>query len=168
MEMEASPDSCNPGSSKMSMDGWYIDFEEGVHTCFRPEAAGGGGPMGRPSKPDCQDRIKYNGAGLMAMGKLGYPVDVTTTVASKDGKESSFRQQALEISKASLDTGLFEPPADYREVKSYAEMMGMGSIADMMGSARNSSANQRMNVTRAAAPTPEVRAKQPGKLRICV
>jgi hypothetical protein len=44
----------------------------------------------------------------------------------------------------------------------------MGSIADMMGSARNNSANQRMNVTRAPAPTPEVRAKQPGKLRIGV
>jgi hypothetical protein len=170
MSMESSPDACNPGSMKMTSDGWYIDFEPGVHSCERPERQiiSGGGPMGRSSKPGCQDRIKYTGAGVMAMTKLGYGVDVTTTMADKNGKETSFRQQALEISKATLDPALFEPPAGYREVKSYAEMMGMGNLGDIMSTMGAAANNSRMNVPRAAAPTPEVRPKQPGKLRIGV
>jgi len=49
--------------------------------------------------------------------------------------------------------------------------MGMGNMAAMMGAARSGNSrpsSSNYNVARAPAPTPEVGAKQPGKLRVGV
>jgi len=156
---ESSPDACNPGSFQMSSDGWYIDFTESHLSCIRPERQMMEGPMapgGRQRRPDCEDKIKYTGPGIMALTRLGYPVDVTTTFSGKDGQSGAMRQQALDISRSSLDPGLFEPPAGYRQVSSYSEMMGFGG---MMGAMMGNSARNRAGATtqRAPAPTPEVR-----------
>ncbi len=179
MQYEASADACNPGSGKIDTDGWYIDFAEGNHSCIHPERqALQGNPMarGRSSRPDCEDKIRYTGPGLMAMTRMGYPADVTTTVSGKDGQQS-FRQEALDISRATLDAALFEPPAGYREVKSYGELMGMPSMAQMMRDAAAGRAQPSRNVSRApvmtdvvrgAVGTGEVGPKQPGKVRVGV
>jgi len=188
MQYESSPDACNPGSGKIDMDGWYIDFSEGSHSCVRPERQlFEGGPMGggggRQRKPDCQDQIKYSGPGITAMTKLGYPADVTTLMTDKEGKSVSMRQQALEISKATLAPSLFDAPAGYTEAKSYAQLMGMGSIGDMMRSAATARAGGNVsrapvgtpevksrgaNVSRGAVGTGEIKAKVPGTVRVGV
>ena len=137
MTTESSADACSPNQKmQMTTDGWYIDFQEKSQVCERPQtpmSMSEGGPM-RRSQPTCQDKIRFTGSGVMAMRKMGYPVDLTTTVIDKDGKQNSFRQQALEISSASLDAGLFDAPAGYRETKSYMDMMGL-SLGSMMGAA---------------------------------
>ncbi len=168
MSFQSSPDACNPSSGKMETDGWYIDFEPGTKTCVRPGRQMIERGSGRPSRPECQDRIKYSGPGMMALGHLGYPVDVTTTMTDKDGKAFSMRQEALDISRATLDASLFEAPAGYKQAASYSEMMGMGNLAAMMGGAARGPSRPSTSVSRAPAPTPEVGKKQPGKLRVGV
>lgn len=151
MHMQSSPDACDPNkSTTMATDGWYISFKEKVQFCERPMASGdSGGPM-RRSEPSCVDKMRFTGPGVMSMMNQGYPVDVTTTVTDEKGKATSFRQQALEISAASLDASLFDTPAGYRQAKNYADMMGMGGMGSMMGAMARGSMG-----SRAAAPTPE-------------
>jgi len=183
MKMQSSPDACDPNkSTTMSTDGWYINFKEKVQFCERPGMGGGdgGNPM-RRSEGGCVDKIKMTGAGVMSMFGQGYPVDVTTTMIDDKGKTNSFRQQALEISSATLDAGLFDTPAGYTQAKSYSEMMGMGSIGSMMAGAmaRGATGGSRApvmtpearggtNVSRRMVGTREIGPKQPGKLRVGV
>ena len=183
MSMESSSDACNPNQkTQMSADGWYIDFQEKTQVCERPmspTSMGGGGPM-RQSQPTCQDKMRFTGSGVMAMRRLGYPVDLTTTMIDKDGKQNSFRQQALEISTAALDAGLFDAPAGYRQASSYMDMMGMNMGSIMANAARSRAGG---TASRPETPTPEVKGtrvarrrvgtyeigpKQAGKLRVGV
>jgi hypothetical protein len=115
MVTESSPDSCNPQQMRMETDGWYIDLNvefncsEQAATAYRHPAQAGG----------CQDTYRMKQVGSV---RTGYPVNVTTTMTDGSGRQTSFTQEVVEISKAVLDASLFEVPSDYREVKDYAEM----------------------------------------------
>jgi hypothetical protein len=188
MHMQSSPDACDPNkSTTMSTDGWYINFKEKVQFCERPMAGGGDNSPMRRSEPSCVDKIKMTGAGVTSMFSQGYPVDVTTSVTDDKGKTTSFRQQALEISSATLDASLFDAPAGYRQAKSYADMMGM-NMGSMMGALGRGALNSRApsmtpemrgggmtpearggrRVGRRMAGTSEIGPKAPGKLRVGV
>lgn len=55
--------------------------------------------------------------------KRGYPVYEKTTLFGPDGKETySILSEVVELSKATLESALFEIPADYREVSDSAEL----------------------------------------------
>jgi hypothetical protein len=123
MVTETSPDACNPGSSRIETDGWYIDFEYDFNcpgqkpVVHRP---------GVPGRPDCQDEIRTRTVGS---AKLGYPVHVTTTMQQGDGTTTTMTQEVLEISRAPLDAALFDIPAGYTLARSMQEMYGVSSAA---------------------------------------
>lgn len=125
MSMTSSPDACNPNNMKMEADGWYADFSGGGMTCSSPARPTGG--MGR-MRPDCQDRIRYTGSG---MRRLGYPMDVTTTITDDRGNTFSTRQETTELSQATLDPALFEVPAGYKKVDSYQGLMCQAAMSGM-------------------------------------
>jgi hypothetical protein len=115
MVTESSPDSCSPQKVRMESDGWYIDLNVGFDcneqaaSAYRAPAQAGG----------CRDTYRMKTVGSV---RAGYPVHVTTTMTDQTGNQTSFTQEVTEISQATLDAALFEVPADYREVKDYAEM----------------------------------------------
>jgi Domain of unknown function (DUF4412) len=175
MVTESSPDACNPTKMKMESDGWYIDLNvefdcyEKAATAYRSYGPQGG----------CQDthRMKQNGA-----AKMGYPVSVTTTMFDETGRPTtSFTQEVLEISKATLDAALFDVPSDYRLVKDASEMYSAAAIASAassgddsngsgvsgMGGVGNSSASQ-MPVNAQAAAAEAMGPKKPGVMRVGV
>src|SRR5205823_4892848 len=105
------------------------------------------------------DQFVFKGNGL---AKLGYPVNVTTTIQGDNGTATSFTQETLDLSTASLDDKLFDIPAGYRQVNSYAEMMGLGSVGDMMRQAMrgNSQGPSQEEMTGDAGPKAPAQANE--------
>jgi hypothetical protein len=168
--MKSSPDSCNPVDMKMETDGWYIDaaFQldcdaERSGRYYNPQQAGG-----------CRDRFEMKQVGT---AKRGYPLWEKMTMFDKDGRETmSWVNEVVELSQATLDASLFEPPADYREVKDFS---GASMLAQAGGSdnGTNSAARQSPDSGMSAsvrdlagsqnAPAPaELGAKKPGVVRL--
>ena len=141
MSAESSPDACTKTSMKTEMDGWYADLSVGL-TCSRASARPAS-PMAM-EKPDCQDEFRMKRVGA---ARLGYPLQQTVTAHTENGDFTS-STEALEISKDTLDAGLFDVAADYREVTSYQELMCMPSRQTMTAQATAPS----------AAPTKQKRA----------
>jgi hypothetical protein len=114
IETKSSPDSCNPADTKMETDGWYIDaaFQlecdaERASRYYSPRQAGG-----------CRDRYETKQVGT---AKRGFPLWEKMTMFGTDGRESfSMVNEVVELSQATLDASLFEPPADFREVKDFS------------------------------------------------
>ena len=128
MLTEPSPDACSQERTRMETDGWYIDLNVGFD-CYESAsvAAAPRGPAG-----GCQDKFRTRQVGS---AKLGYPLKVTTTIFGEDGKPaSSFTQEVVELSQATLEQSLFEIPAGYREVKDASEMYSPAAIAAAMSS----------------------------------
>jgi hypothetical protein len=134
MDTQSSPDACNKTNSKMEMDGWYIDFEAGFDCdqsyTPRPHVKGGNG--------GCQDKYEMKTIGT---AKRGYALYEKMRIFDESGKEAmSYVNEVVELSKTPLDAGLFEVPADYREVTDAAQMYaGAASASAGSSSARNSS-----------------------------
>ncbi|HEV2863085.1 MAG TPA: hypothetical protein VGX48_18865 [Pyrinomonadaceae bacterium] len=124
---EPSPDACSQDKTRMETDGWYIDLNVGFD-CYEsagasaaPRAAGG-----------CRDKFRTRQVGS---AKLGYPVKVTTTIFGEDGKpSSSFTQEVIELSQATLEQSLFEIPEGYREVRDARQMYSASAVAAAMSS----------------------------------
>jgi hypothetical protein len=131
MTAESSPDACTKTSMKTETDGWYADLSVGL-TCSRASAR----PMNPMAmeKPDCQDEFRMKRVGA---GRLGYPLQQTVTIHTENGDFTS-STEAEEISKDTLDLGLFDVPADYKEVTSYQELMCMPSRQSMTAQAPSS------------------------------
>ena len=158
IETKSSPGSCSPVDTKMQTDGWYIDaaFQlecdaERVGRYYNPQQSGG-----------CRDRYEMKQIGT---AKRGYPVWEKMTMFDKDGRESfSMVNEVVELSQATLDASLFEPPADYHEVKDF-------SAASMMAAAR-SQGDPDENSAQSARPeqaqltVAAVGAKRPGVVRL--
>lgn len=117
IETKSSPDSCSPVNTKMETDGWYIDaaFQldcdvERAGRYYNPQPTGG-----------CRDRYEMKTIGT---AKRGFPLWEKMTMFDKDGRESfSMVNEVIELSQATLDSSLFEAPADYREVKDFSSSM---------------------------------------------
>ena len=173
IETKSSPDSCTPMDTKMETDGWYIDAAFALD-CDLQRAAG---YQNRQPTEGCRDRYEMKQIGS---AKRGYPVYEKMTMFEKDGRESfSMINEVVELSQATLDASLFEPPADYREVKDFSgaslasAAAGSQSMNDNGNDAGQSAANSGMgaNVQSLAnaqgQQTPsELGAKKPGVVRL--
>ena len=158
IETKSSPDSCNPVDTKMQTDGWYIDatFQlecdlERAARYYNPQQAGG-----------CRDRFETKTIGT---AKRGFPLYEKMTMFDKDGRESfSMVNEVVELSQATLDASLFEPPADYREVKDFSAA-AMMAAAGSRGDAGDEPARP-ANSAQAQQAAAEVGAKRPGVVRL--
>jgi hypothetical protein len=175
IETKSSPDACTPIDTKMETDGWYIDAAFALD-CDLERA---GAYQNRQQAGGCRDRYQMKTIGA---AKRGYPVYEKMTMFEKDGRESfSMVTEVVELSQATLEASLFEPPADYREVKDFSAAAMMASASSGSDDANNGGANSGRssssnsgigaNVTglagSQAAPAPaEVGAKKPGVVRL--
>jgi hypothetical protein len=98
------------------MDMWVIDAEFGL-ACTQTRTYR---PAYNSKSGGCTDKIVPKTIGS---GKSGYPLWQKMTSFDASGKESfSIIQEVVEISKSTLDAGLFDAPADYREVKDASQV----------------------------------------------
>jgi len=136
METISSADACNNTKSKMETDGWYIDFEPQ----FDCDYSQGYGGYNSYQKGGCKDKYQMKTIGT---AKRGYPVYEKMTMFDDNGKETmTMLNEVVELSKATLDAGLFDVPADYREVSDasqmYASMSGSTTTSTSSSSGRAS------------------------------
>ena len=83
----------------------------------------------------------------------------------KDGRESfSMVNEVVELSQATLEASLFEPPADYREVKDFSAA-SMTAAAGSMGDDEDNAARP-SSPNHSQQPAAEVGAKRPGVIRL--
>lgn len=131
MTSESSPDACQQNQMEMETDGWYIDFPGVQVGCVNPERAMMASRP--PAAGGCRDEMKFKRSGS---ARLGYPVQVETTMKGPNGQPFTIKQEVTELQNASLDASLFEIPAGYREVKDQQALMCMGDVAAMMRGSR--------------------------------
>jgi hypothetical protein len=147
MTSESSPDACNQEKMRMESDGWYIDLNYSLD-CQNQAAMAQSNSYGGNQ---CRDQYRFKNAGS---GKLGFALDVTTTIYGADGRKTVMKREVIELSRTPLETALFEVPAGYTEVKDYQQLMGIPSHGR---SSRDGEApapasnNKAMNNHRAAA-----------------
>jgi len=120
MTSESSPDACNQDKMRMETDGWYIDLNYGLD-CQNQAAMAQSQSYGGNQ---CRDEYRFKNTGS---GKLGFPLDVTTTIYGADGRKTIMKREVVELSRTPLDTALFDVPAGYTEVKDYQQLMGIPS-----------------------------------------
>ncbi len=119
--MESSPDACNQSNMKMEIDGWYADLSAGFSCAdesYSSMACGG-------AKRGCMDRIVVKGSG--GSGHLGYPLKQTMMMTSQQGTFTT-TTEVVELTNASLDAPLFEPPPGCK-VMDMSAMMGSAPAA---------------------------------------
>jgi hypothetical protein len=166
IESEASPDACRKDKTKMQMDGWYIDAEWAFQCDRSAEYANY-----LSQTTGCKDKyvIKEVGGG----SKRGYPVYEKMTMFDESGKESySSVNEVIELSKATLDSALFDIPADYRQAKNSQELYSsMPSSNDdvqapsaTMSSSNQSSNNSGLNTTLQNAANQQSQAQTQNEL----
>jgi hypothetical protein len=120
MTSESSPDACNQEKMRLETDGWYIDLNYALD-CQNQAAIAQSNSYGGNQ---CRDEYRFKNTGS---GKLGFPLDVTTTFYGADGKKTTMQRQVIELSRTPLDSALFDLPAGYTEVKDYQQLMGIPS-----------------------------------------
>lgn len=136
METVSSPDSCNPGKSRVETDGWYIEAAFALNCDY----GGYGGYTGSDNGGGCQDRYEMKQIGK---ARTGYPVLETMTMYDENGKATfTTTDEVLEISNATLDAALFDIPAGYREAKNSTELYASMS----RGAANSDDNNNSMNL----------------------
>src|ERR1700751_4494470 len=62
-------------------------------------------------------------------GKPGYPLVQNVTMHNPDGSTMVVNINVTEVSKAPLDAALFDVPASYKQVNSFAELHGLPQMA---------------------------------------
>lgn len=129
-EMESSADSCSgPTKTKMEYDGWYVDFTAEFNC---PNATPEMPTRANAGKPDCIDRIVYKGSGS---ARLGFLLDGTMKIYGADGSVTMTQTtETLDLSRAPLDTALFDIPKTYSEASSSQALyaVSMPSMKDII------------------------------------
>lgn len=132
-EMESSADSCSgPSRTKMEFDGWYVDFSADFNC---PSDRPAVDVPRDPRKPDCLDRVVMKGGGGAV--KMGFLLEGTMKMFGPDGAvQMTQTTETLELSRATLDAGLFEVPASYKLADSMQELYAVSfdDIGNMGGS----------------------------------
>jgi hypothetical protein len=165
VEMESTPDSCNPTKSKMEFDEWVIDETFGFD-CDRTQDYQSFNPRGNSG--GCRDKIVPKTIGT---AKSGYPLIQKMTFFDDKGKvQSTMTQEVLELSKATLDASLFDVPSDYRQVKDSSEMYAAANYSSDSSSTNSSSYgsnSQSVSLPKSNQNVPnEAGAKKEGVVRI--
>jgi hypothetical protein len=122
-----SDNACDKTPQKFEIDGWYVDVKDAAGCQeFSPDT-------GRDVQ-GCRDRIILKQTGNVRRG-----LAVQETIKIETGNENPrvISTEVTEIKKGPLAKELFELPADYREVKTTAELNGvvMPQMAQMGGGA---------------------------------
>ncbi len=117
----SSADACSKVNQTFETDGWYADIGT-------KEAATCGISMAPPVRQGegCQDAIVEHHAGS---GKPGYPLVQNVTMHNADGSTMTVSINVTELSKQPLDAALFDVPAGYHQVNSFAELHGVPQVA---------------------------------------
>ena len=117
---KSSDDACTKVDQKFEVDGWYADLGKDVASCVSSMA-----PPVRQSQ-GCQDAIVEHHSGS---GKPGYPLVQNVTMHNPDGSTMTVSINVTDVSKQPLDAALFDVPASYKQVNSFAELQGLPQIA---------------------------------------
>lgn len=166
MTSESSPDACQKQQMDMTTDGWYIDFPGAQIGCASDSSAA---VRMRPTQASCRDEMKFKRSGS---ARIGYPVQVETSMKGENGQTFTIRQEVTELTNATLDAAIFEVPAGYREVNDQQALMCMGDMAAMMRGARQAQSQVEDGDTTGgegegeAQTTRATRPKRAGKVRV--
>ena len=122
VSIEPSADACSKISQKFEIDGWYADINMGQKSWsgFRPPSQMAEG---------CKDQMVLRTTGA---GKPGYPLVEDITMHNQDASATHIRMETTELSKETLDASLFDVPANYHEVTSYAELQARPAAQNPM------------------------------------
>ena len=117
---QSSQSACDKSPLKVEVDAWYVDLPEQA-ACSKPSEA-----APQPSTTDpaaCIDTIETRAVGEV---KLGFPIKMTTTTTTGEGKNvetSTTTQEVTSLEVTRLDRALFEVPADFTESASTADII---------------------------------------------
>jgi hypothetical protein len=109
--VESSANACSPTNQKYEIDGWYADFAKEQASCAQSL------PPIRQAE-NCSDQVIVRRKGA---GKPGSALAESITLHNGEDV-TKIDVTVSDISKQTLDAGLFDVPAGYREVKTYAEL----------------------------------------------
>jgi len=157
IKVVSSPDACSQSNTSMEIDGWYVDLPQFSCPVNLRDAI----PY-QPQRGGCQDRtiIKNTGG-----GRLGFPLSLTQTIDSGDGRDFTQTIETIEFSKATLADSLFDIPADYTLAKQESDLYGRPDIAAMMKAAQADGESTEFPQPGTAST---VTAKKPGVKRVGV
>jgi hypothetical protein len=160
--INASPDACNPGRMRTELDGWYIDLNIQFNCELnRPPTM----PTSRTSSAGCRDQVKTRREGT---AKTGYPLIETMKYFGSDGQLMfSQTKEVIELSRATLETALFDVPTGYTEATNTSELYAAPSITSMMsGMNQAQAAGSQANASTSAPGVGTT--KRPGSLLVGV
>jgi len=123
---KSSDDACTKVDQTFEVDGWYADLGKDVASCTSVA------PPVRQSQ-GCQDAIVEHHSGS---GKAGYPLLQNVTMHNPDGSSMVVSINVTDVNKGPLDAGLFDVPANYKQVNSLAELQGMPQVPQNIGQAQ--------------------------------
>jgi hypothetical protein len=123
---KSSDDACTKVDQAFEVDGWYADLGKDVASCTSMA------PPVRQSQ-GCQDAIVEHHSGS---GKPGYPLAQNVTMHNPDGSTMVVSINLTEVTKGTLDATLFDVPASYKQVNSFAELQGMPQVPQNIGQAQ--------------------------------
>ena len=166
MTSQSSPDACSQTNMNMETDGWYIDLP--AFSCPAPMPKNPMAGMNEP-KRGCTDRMIVKSTGG---GKLGFALELTTTMKSGDGQDFSTTVHTLELTTATLADALFDIPAGYSAANNSQDLYGRPDMSAMMRGTGNNDGDE--NPTKPSQKMPGMNmgdmpsAKRPGVVRIGV
>ena len=166
MKMESSPDACSQTNMSMQTDGWYVDLPQFSCPVNLPS-----NPMAyqRPARSGCQDRMVAKETGG---GKLGFPLELTTTM---DGQDFTQSVVTVEFSRATLDDALFDVPASYALAQNENDLNSKPDFSAMMKGGMSGDDDEDKPKSKPSKSTPSMpmhtgpsNAKRAGSIRIGV
>ncbi|MBS1853125.1 MAG: hypothetical protein JST79_19670 [Acidobacteria bacterium] len=115
----SSPKACSAVNQKFEIDGWYADIAKEQAGCqhLAPPVRQGEG---------CHDTVVSRHSGS---AKAGYPLAENITIHQADASTLNMGVMVTQISKQTLEPELFDVPAGYKEVQTYAELRGAPQAA---------------------------------------
>jgi hypothetical protein len=124
---KSSDDACSKVDQTFEVDGWYADLGKENASC--------GASMAPPVRQGegCQDAVVEHHSGS---GKPGYPLVQNVTMHNPDGSSMVVSINVTEASKQPLDAALFDVPASYKQVNSFAELQGMPQVPQNIAQAQ--------------------------------
>ena len=118
---EPSADAYTQVRQSFEIDGWFADLTKEQASCaaIAPPVQPGSG---------CHDKVISR---FVGSGKPGYPMQEDIAMPTPDGGTTTVSVHVSEITKRQLPAEMFDVPAGYRQVGSFAELSN-GSIAQAL------------------------------------
>jgi hypothetical protein len=124
----SSADACSKVNQTFEMDGWYADIGSKEQSSCAASIA----PPVRQNQ-GCQDAIVEHHSGG---GKPGYPLVQNVIMHNPDGSAMTVSINVTELNKQPQDAALFDVPASYKQVNSFAELQALPQMAQQPAGAQ--------------------------------